>query len=463
MNYHNNGIKESAEVTPTSSATDTHLALDSIPAPKETFFLAIQHVCAAYAGIIAPPLIIGKALDLPLAYLTILLSTSILASGAVTLLQTIGIPGIGVKLPLVEGVSFSTIAPMLIIGQMSPDPFTAMQIIMGSVIISSVFMFFGASLYARLLNFFPPLVLGSVVTVIGLTLIPVSIEWMQGQESTPFYQSPYIISLSFFTFMITIMAVRYGPKFVKRVSVLLGITTGTLIAIPMGLVDFSEAMTQDLFVLPHFLAFGMPKFEITSIISMTIVMWVIMIEATCNIMAIGEIVGKDIKKQDVINCLRADCLGSIFSAVLNGFQCSAYGQNIGIIQISRVYSRYVVAVAGLLLVILGMFPLLSAMIASIPLPVLGGACLAVFGLVVATGIQTLSSVDLTSEQGTVNSLIIAASITMGMVPLVAPQFYTHFPHWVSIIFGSGITSSAITAIRLNLILNEAPKIHRIRH
>ncbi|CAB1276108.1 uracil-xanthine permease family protein [Candidatus Nitrosacidococcus tergens] len=457
MAHHDNGIDKTTEVV-----KDRYPTLDKPLPAKETFFLAVQHLCAAYAGIIAPPLIIGEAIHLPLPYITILLSTSILASGAVTILQSIGIPGVGVKLPLVEGVSFSSIAPMLIISQMSPDPFTAMQTIMGAVIASSAFMIFGTSLYARLLRFFPPLVLGSVVIVIGLTLIPISIEWIQGEENNPFYQSPCIISLGLFTFIVTIIAVRYGPKMIKRVSVLFGVVIGTLVAMPIGLVDFSEAMAQDLFALPHFLSFGMPRFEIAPIISMMIVMLVIMMEATCNIMAIGAIIGKDIKKQDVINCLRADCLGSIFSAFLNGFQCSAYGQNIGIIQLSRVHSRYVVAVTGILLVILGIFPLLSAIIASVPLPVLGGGCLAVFGLVTVTGIQTLSHVDLTSEQGTINGLIVAAAITVGIIPLVTPQFYVNFPQWVNIIFGSGIASSAITAIVLNLILNEMPKILKFR-
>lgn len=432
--------------------------VDELPRPGRAFVLGLQHMLAAYAGIIAPPLIIGTALHLPFTDITLLITLSLFASGVVTMLQTIGAPKLGVKLPLVEGVSFSGIASMLVIGKLHPDPITAMQIIVGAVLVSSAIMFFLSFAYAKMLRFFPPLVLGSVVTVIGLTLVPISIGWMQGTAGTKSFGSVQNVGLAVLTLLVTVIVARYVPGFVKRVSMLVGIVIGTLVAIPMGETNFHQVSSAAAFSLPHFLMFGTPRFELGAIVSMTIVMLVIMTEATCDIMAIGRIVDVTVKEQDVANCLRADCLGSVFSAFLNGFQCSAYGQNIGIVQVSRVKSRFVVATCGVILVILGLFPFLSAIVAAVPLPVLGGAGIAIFGLVAVTGIQTLSQHDWNTENGVVDALIVAATLTMGVIPTASPTFYSHFPDWFQTIFGSGIASGAITAVVLNLILNEAPRM-----
>ncbi|MDA8069608.1 MAG: nucleobase:cation symporter-2 family protein [Actinomycetota bacterium] len=436
---------------------ETH-PVDELPKPGRAFVLGLQHMLAAYAGIIAPPLIIGTGLHLPFIDITLLITLSLFASGLVTILQTVGVPKLGVRLPLVEGVSFSGIASMLVIGKLHPDPTTAMQIIVGSVIVSSAIMFFLSSVYAKMLRFFPPLVLGSVVTVIGLTLVPISIGWMQGTAGTKSFGSTENVGLAILTLLITVLVARYVPGFVKRVSMLVGIVVATLVAIPLGETNFHQVSSAAVFSLPHFLMFGTPRFELGAIVSMVIVMLVIMTEATCDIMAIGRIVDVEVKEQDVANCLRADCLGSVFSALLNGFQCSAYGQNIGIVQVSRVKSRFVVATCGAILVILGLFPFLSAIVAAVPLPVLGGAGIAIFGLVAVTGIQTLARHDWSGENGVVDALIVASTLTMGIIPTAAPAFYAHFPDWFQTIFGSGIASGAITAIVLNLILNEIPLI-----
>lgn len=445
------GIKFRAKLSGSSSHP-----VDEMPPFGRSFVLGVQHMLAAYAGIIAPPLIIGSGLHLPFIDITVLITLSLFASGLVTLLQTIGVPKLGVRLPLVEGVSFSGIATMLVIGKLNPDPVTAMKIIVGSVLVSSLVMFFFSMFYAKLLRFFPPLVLGSVVTVIGLALIPISIGWMQGSPGTPSYGSTNNVALGIITLLVTVLVARYVPGFSKRIAMLVGIVVGSVIAWPMGETSFGKVSSSPIFSVPHFLMFGTPKFQLGAIISMTVVMLVIMTEATCDIMAIGKIVEKDVTIKDVANCLRADCLGSAVSSLLNGFQCSAYGQNIGIVQVSRVKSRFVVAVSGLILVLLGLFPVVSAVVAAVPLPVLGGAGIAIFGLVAVTGVNTLAGVDFSGDRGIVNALIVASTLTMGILPTASPSFYAHFPVLFQTIFGSGIASGAITAIVLNLLLNELP-------
>jgi xanthine permease len=409
---------------------------------------------AAYAGIIAPPLIIGTALKLSFLDITFLISASLLASGITTLLQTLGIWRIGIRLPLVQGVSFSGIASMIAIGKQHANPLVAFQVIVGAVLVSSAIMFFLTPLYAKAIPvLFPRVVLGSVCTVIGLTLIPISIGWLQGTPGTKSYGSMTNIFVGLLTLILTVVITRYVPGFTKRIGMLVAMLIATIVSIPLGLTDFSQVPSAKIFAVPGVFQLGLPRFDIAAIVSMFIVMLVIMTEATTDMVVIAGIVGKKIRPRDISDGLRADTLGSVISAMFNGFQASAYGQNIGLIVVSRVKSRFAVAACGLLLVILALFPITAAVIAAIPLPVLGGAGIAIFGLVAVNGVQYLAKVDFTSERGTANGLIVAATLTMGILPSVAPTFYAQFPEWVQTIFSSGIAAGAITAIVLNLIVS----------
>lgn len=432
---------------------DRHPVDEWLPVGK-LFALGMQHMLAAYAGIIAPPLIIGTALHLSFLDVTFLISASLLASGLTTLMQTLGFWKIGVRLPLVQGVSFSGIASMIAIGHNYPNSTTAMQVIVGAVLVSSAIMFFLTPLYSKLLPMlFPPVVLGAICTVIGLTLIPISIGWLQGTSGTPAYGSQKNIFVGILTLLLTVLIVRFVPGFTKRIGMLVAMLIGTLIAIPLGLTDFSQVGSAKVIAVPGLLHFGAPRFDVAAILSMIIVMLVIMTEATTDMLVIGRIVDKPVSPADVSNGLRADTFGSVISSLLNGFQASAYGQNIGLIVVSRVKTRFAVAACGVILVVLALFPVTAAVIAAVPLPVLGGAGIAVFGPVAVNGVQVLSDVDFTSEKGSVNGLIVAATLTMGLIPTAAPGFYSHFPQGVQTVLSSGIAAGAITAVVLNLIVH----------
>jgi len=444
-------LRRSLRIRPTNSE---HPVDELLPVGK-LLALGTQHMLAAYAGIIAPPFIIGTALHLSTADLIFLISASLLASGLTTLLQTVGIWKIGVKLPLVQGVSFSGIASMIAIGKGHASGAATMQVIVGAVIVAAALMFFAAPLYSKLLRFFPPLVMGAVVTVIGISLIPISIGWLQGSQGSPQFGSATNVVVGIVTLLLTLFITKYVPGFTRRVGMLVAMVLGTLISIPLGLVDFGKLGAARIFAVPGLFHFGMPRFEPAAIVSMTIVMLVIMTETTADMLAIGQIVDRPLTPADIANGLRADCLGSVISGGLNGFQASAYGQNIGLLVLSRVKSRFAVAASGLILIALALFPIVAAIAAIVPLPVLGGAGVAIFGLVAVNGLQTLARVDFhDEEQGAVNALIVAATLTMGILPIAAPNFYAHFPSWVQTVFGSGIASGAITAIVLNLLLNE---------
>jgi uracil-xanthine permease len=286
--------------------------------------------------------------------------------------------------------------------------------------------------------------------VIGISLLPVAVRWAQGVPETPDYQSMKYIGLAGATLLIIVLIYRFLPGFFSRIAILMGLLLGTLVAIPLDVADLSRIDDAAVFQLTTPFEFGAPIFGVAAIVSMFIVMLVIMTETTADILAIGEIVDKPQTEADVAAGLRADMLSTSVAGVLNGFSVSAFAQNVGLVGMTGIKSRYVVAVGGGILVALGLFPILGSLAAVVPLPVLGGAGLALFGTVAASGIRTLSRVE---YEGNSNLVIVACAIGMGIIPIASPEFYSSFPTWVETIFESGISAAAITAVALNILFN----------
>jgi xanthine/uracil permease len=233
--------------------------------------------------------------------------------------------------------------------------------------------------------------------------------------------------------------------------VLVGIVVGTVVAAVSGQADFSDVADGAYVALPPVLHFGAPTFQVGAVVSMTIVMLVIMTETTADILAVGEIIQTDVDEQRVAGGLRADMLSTTVAPLLGSFPCSAFAQNVGLVALTRVKSRYVVAVGGALLVLLGLLPVVGRVVAAIPYPVLGGAGIVLFGSVAASGVKTLSRVAFDDN---LNLLIVAAALGAGLVPVAAPDFWAEFPEDVRVVLGSGISAAAITAVVLNLLFNE---------
>lgn len=296
------------------------------------------------------------------------------------------------------------------------------------------------------------MVTGTVITIIGVSLLPVAIRWAGGGTPgvTPTFGAPKNIAVAALTLAIIVVIYRFLPAFLSRVAILLGLVLGTIVAIPFGITDFSRISQANVFQLTTPFHFGTPTFAVGAAISMVIVVLVIMTETTADILAIGEVCGKPADRATVTNGLRADMAATSVAGVFNGFSVSAFAQNVGLVAITGIKSRFVVAVSGGILVVLGLFPVLGALIALVPQPVLGGAGVALFGTVAASGIRTLSKVDFS---GNANIVIVALSLGMGIIPIAVPTFYEHFPTWFTVIFDSGITAAAITAVLLNIIFN----------
>jgi xanthine permease len=440
-----------ARTSSADATADRHPVDQMLPAGQLLLY-GLQHVMSMYAGVVAVPLIVGTALGLPFADLAYLLTAALLVSGLATLLQTLGIWKIGARLPLVQGTSFAAVASMLAIGKDAGGGVAGLQYIFGAVLVAGVVGFLLSGVFNRLLHFFPPVVTGSVITVIGISLLPVAIRWAGGGVVTaPTFGSVGNIGLAALTLAVILLIYRFLPGFFSRIAILAGLVVGALVAAALGKADFSRIGEAQWFAVSTPFHFGPPQFAAAAIISMVIVMLVIMTETTADILAIGEVIDRPADGRTVVGGLRADTLATTISGgLLNGFPVSAFAQNVGLVAITGIKSRFVVAVSGIILVALGLVPKLGAIIASIPLPVLGGAGIALFGTVAASGIRALSRVE---YDGTSNIIIVAVAIAMGVLPIASPTFYEHFPSWFQTIFDSGISAAALTAVLLNLLFN----------
>jgi len=412
-----------------------------------TLGYGLQHVLTMYGGIIAPPLIIGQIAGLSQAEIGVLIAACLFMGGLATILQTVGIPFFGSQLPLVQGVSFAGVATM---GAIVTNG-GGLPAVFGSVIAASVLGLLITPLFATVIRFFPPVVTGVVITTIGLTLLPVAAGWAMGSDrNADDFGSPENLLLAGITLVVVLVLSKMPIGAISRLAILLAIVIGTIIAALLGRVDFSSVPDGPIFAFPSVFAFGLPTFELAAIISMFIVILVTLTETTADILAVGEIVNTKVDKRRIADGLRADMLSSAVSPVFGTFTQSAFAQNVGLVAITGVKSRFVVAAGGGVLVILGLLPVLGRVVGAIPAPVLGGAGIVLFGSVAASGIRTLAKVD---YRGNMNLVIVATSLGIGMLPIAAPTIYDQMPAWFVTIFHSGISSAAVAAILLNLLFN----------
>jgi xanthine permease len=405
-----------------------------------------QHILTMYGGVIAPPLIVGGAAGLSAGDMALLVTAGLFLSGLATLLQTLGLGPFGARLPIVQGISFASVSTMVAIASDG-----GLQPVFGSIIVAGLVGLVLSSFFAQLVRLFPPVVTGTIITVIGLSLLPVAFTWAMGGAGAPDLGSMSNIGFAGLTLLIILVISRAFQGAISRLSILLGIVIGTAVAAAVGKADFSGVPDGSWIAAPPVLHFGAPTFEIGAIVSMTIVIVVIMTETTADILAIGEIVDTPVDARRVADGLRADMASTTIAPLLGTFPCSAFAQNVGLVALTKVKSRYVVAMGGAILLVLGLLPVVGRVVAAVPYPVLGGAGIVLFGSVAASGIRTLSRVEYGDN---LNLVIVATAIGVGLIPIAAPTFWDAFPDWLATIMHSGISAAAIVAVVLNLVFNE---------
>ena len=442
-----------------SSPSSAPHPVDQVPPFGKLTILGIQHVLAFYAGAVVVPLVIVNQLGLDNETLIHLINADLLTCGIATIIQSAGIGRfIGVKLPLIQGVTFTAVSPLIAIGAAATppgaDPKTGLATMYGSIIAVGLLVFLVAPIFAKFLRFFPPVVTGTLLTVMGTTLLSVSaddiLRWTDNAPAdTKAALTVESLAYAIGTIVIIVLIQRLFKGFMGTLSVLLGLVIMTGVAFAMGKTDLTGVGKASWVAVTHPFFFGLPQFSITAIIAMIIVMAVTAVETTGDVFATGEVVGKRIAPRDVANALRADGLSTLLGGVLNSFPYTCFAQNVGLVRLTRVKSRWVVTAAGVFMIILGLLPKAAAIVAAIPSPVIGGASLAMFANVAVVGIQTLSKVDLRDNR---NAVIVSTSIGLALlVTFRKEDIVTAMPSWLQIIFGSGVTIGSLTAIILNII------------
>ncbi|MGH3470627.1 MAG: nucleobase:cation symporter-2 family protein [Nocardioidaceae bacterium] len=385
----------------------------------------------------------SAALHLDAKTIGLLVNADLLVAGVATTMQSVGIWKIfGVRLPVVAGATFTAVTPMILIGSKY-----GLQTMYGAMICSGVFGLLVAKPFSKVLRFFPPLVTGTVITVIGLSLIGAGAGLISNQAPTAPLKN---LALAGGVVLFIVLLNRFFSGFVSQVAVLLGLVIGTAVAIPLNMTNFSAVGDAHWFGLTAPLHFGHPEFNAAAIISMCIVILVTYTESTADMLAVAEAVGKDVTDADIARGLATDGFSALLGGFMNSFPDTAFAQNVGLVSMTRVRSRWVVSVAGVVLVLLGLIPKLGEIIANIPGPVVGGAALVMFAMVSAVGIRTLQRVNFSGNR---NLIVVAVSLGIGLIPVVQPAFYANFPNDVQIIFGSSITATVIIVFVLNLFFN----------
>ena len=482
------------------TTSDVHPVDEKLPTGRLAA-LGLQHVLVMYAGAIAVPLIVGRALKLSPEQVAMLISADLFACGIVTLIQSLGFTKwFGIKLPVMMGVTFAAVGPMVAFANAVPGVDGA-RAIFGAIIGAGIVSMIIAPIVSKLLRFFPPVVTGTIIAIIGISLMRVGVGWAMGGPA-PLAQSvdvpklvamvdgakakaleaaasmpagasapaiklsgpiPMVDNLNYgaldnmavaaAVLVFILLLVKYGRGFVANISVLLGIVAGCAVAMAMGKMNFDKVGKAHWFDVVTPFAFGMPTFDPVMILTMVLVMIVVMIESTGMFLALSDITGKKISQPELAAGLRTDGLGTLIGGIFNTFPYTSFSQNVGLVGVTGVKSRWVCVAGGIIMVVLGMLPKMAAFVEAIPLFVLGGAGLVMFGMVAATGIRILSTVDYKGNRN--NLYIVALAIGFGLIPLVAPRWTQQMSHALHPLLESGILLTAVAAVALNIFFNGA--------
>ena len=429
--------------------------VDEVLPPSKLAVYGFQHVLAFYAGAVIVPILLASAIGLTEQQLIHLINADLFPCGIASIIQSVGFWKVGVRLPLLQGVTFTAVSPMIAIGMAAGGGTDGLVTIYGAVIVAGLFTFLIAPYFSRLIRFFPPVVTGSVITIIGIALLPVAAADAAGGAGPSLDPtSGKNMAYAMGTLFLIILIQRVFTGFMATVAVLVGLVVGTLVAWALGDASFSAVSGSHWVGVTTPFYFGWPKFSVAAIISMIVVMLITAVETTGDVFATGEIVEKRVGASDIGRALRADGLATTIGGILNSFPYTCFAENVGLVRLTRVKSRYVVATAGAIMIVIGLLPKVGAIVAGIPHPVLGGAALAMFATVAVVGIQTLSRVDFHDHR---NVVIVASSVGLAMYVTAEPDVAKAVPSWAQIIFGSGITLGSITAIVLNLVFHHLGK------
>ena len=417
--------------------------LNQKPPHGITLLLALQHMLASIGGIVAVPLIVGASIGLPNDEIVSLINAALLASGIVTMAQCIGFGPIGIRLPVVMGSSFAFLGVAIAIGREG-----GVASIMGSALVGSFVVIFASFYMDKVRKLFPTVVSGVVVTLIGLTILPVAMNWVGDAPaaSENFATLPKLF-LAIVSLGIVVAVSVYCKGAVAASAIVIGLAGGYIVALSLGMVNLDDISSAAWVGGPEPLKYGL-SFQASAIVSMSLVYIVVIAEATGDFMALANNCDKKIDGKDLQRGLLGDGIGSTLSSLLTAMPLASFSQNVGIVGITGVASRYVVAATGALLIIGGLFPKLAAVAVTIPKPVLGGVGFVMFGMIAYAGIRMLIMAADTKR----NALVICVGLASGLAVTFEPRLLQHLPHDIANFLHSGITTGTIASVLMHQLL-----------
>lgn len=430
---------------------------DGVAAPKvapvderlpfyRLFPLGLQHVLVMYASTLAVPFILAAALNLPKEDIVHLVAADLMLCGLGTILQSLRILKMGAGMPLVVGASFNLIAPMIVIGNDY-----SMPVLYGSIFASGLIVFLIAPYFTKLLRFFPPLVIGVSIALIGINLMPAGLSLIFGRNpAADDYADPVNMLIALFCIIAVVILYRVLPKIWSQLSILIAMLLGIVFAAMLGRLDLSGVASGPALQAPELFFWGLPEFKILPIVSLVIVWLVMMLETVGQVAAVGKIVDKPVTPSLIYRALRVDGFISMLGGVFQSFGYITFTQNVGVVSLTGVRSRFVTVMAGVILVVLSAFPIIGRFVAVIPNAVLGGVTLIMFATVTVIGIEIMARVD---YQRMGNIVTAALALALGTIPVIAPNAYNNFEPGIRLFLHSGVAVGSLVAIFLNLVFN----------
>jgi len=421
---------------------------DFTPPLAQAIPLGIQHVLAMFASNVTPAIIVSLAAGFSFGSpdMIYMIQMVMIFAGIATLIQTIGLGPIGGRLPIVQGTSFAFIPVMIPIVKTA-----GMPALFGAIFIGGIFHFFLGTIIGRIRHFLPPLVTGIVVLSIGLVLIPVGIKYAAG--GVPLMDKPEFGSFNHWFLALIVIGVTLTLKFFAKgmlsiSSILIGLLAGYLAAIPMGMVSFAKVGGAAWFAVPSPLHYGF-EFNAAAIIGMCLMGIVSAIETVGDISGITKGgAGREATQKEISGGTMADGLGTALAGLFGALPNTSFSQNVGLISMTGLMSRHVVTFGAIFLILAGLVPKVGAVITTMPIAVLGGGVIVMFGMVAAAGVSMLADVIWNRR----NMVILAVSLSIGLGLQAVPEALQHLPSSVSVLMASGLLPAAALAVILNLIL-----------
>lgn len=441
--------KDNSKKTDYEGLDQALFKLDGKPSFIKALPLSLQHIFAMIVGTVTLPRMVAEICGLSQTETTLLVQAALIVSGIATLLQLYPIGKTGSKLPIIFGVGFTYLPTLSVIGAKY-----GIDGILGAQLIGGIFTIFIGLLGKRILKFFPPLVTGVVVTTIGLSLYPIAVNYMAGGLGSPSYGDLSNWILAIVTLVTVVVCNNFFKGYIKSASMIVGVTVGYILALIMGKVDFSSLSSASLLSVPKVSDFGM-TFHWPAIISMLVLCLVNALQSIGDLSAttmggMGRKATDTELSRGIIGSGIVTSIGSFFG----GLPPSSYSQNVGLVSLNKVISRFVLALAAIFMLLAGFVPKFGALMLTIPTAVLGGATISIFGMITMTGLQLILHDELTPR----NISIVGLSLALGMGITSVPESLKAFPEIIRMVFGeSPIVIAALVAFILNLVLPKNKK------